>query len=123
MAWKKVDQALIDFLAEAVAPYPATLRKMFGCPAYFTGGNMFAAAHEDNLVLRLSPQHKEQLLAECDEAAPFDPLKGRPMREYVALPESVVSSGQVDFAAWLERSHTFAASLPPKEPKQAKRKK
>jgi hypothetical protein len=45
---------------------------------------------------------------------------GRPMREYVALPEGLDLPAR-ELADWVGRSHSFAASLPPKENKPPKR--
>jgi hypothetical protein len=92
-----------DLLAEAVGPFPAEKRRMFGFPAYFANG----------IMLRLSDSDREELYAAYDETAPFEPMPGRPMREYVVLPEALLA----DAAAlhhWMERSFSWAAGLPPR---------
>ena len=117
MPWKKVPPELCDLMAKALAALPAQKRMMFGGPAWFTaGGNLFAAAHQDNVILRLSETDRKALLSESDEAALFEPLPGRPMKEYVALPESLYQEAKW-LDKWLHRSFTYASTLPIKEKK------
>jgi hypothetical protein len=47
-------------------------------------------------------------------------MEGRPMKEYVALPEGWRDEPEAA-RAWLLRSLAWAASLPPKEAKKGKR--
>jgi TfoX/Sxy family transcriptional regulator of competence genes len=102
---------------EALAAIPAQKRIMFGGPAWFTaGGNLFAAAHQDNVILRLSETDRNALLSESDEAALFEPMPGRPMKEYVALPESLYSDARW-LDKWLHQSFKYANTLPIKEKK------
>ena len=54
MAWKKASPEMSDLLADALGPFPAEKRKMFGFPAYFANGNMFAGVFEDVIILRLA---------------------------------------------------------------------
>ncbi len=122
MAWKKVSPAVCEVLEEILAGYPAEKRKMFGSPTFFINNNMFAGAHEDSLILRLSSRDREEIGADRDEAGPFEPLAGRPMREYVALPEPLLADREW-LAGWVERSFSFTSSLPPKEKKPKKKKK
>jgi TfoX/Sxy family transcriptional regulator of competence genes len=122
MAWKKASPEMSDLLAEAVAPFPAVMRRMFGFPAYFANGNMFTGVFEDTIILRLADQDRAELVAAYDETAPFEPMAGRPMREYVVLPE-VLLSDSAALNEWLERSFSWASGLPPKETKAAKTKR
>jgi len=115
MAWKKVPPALAELLAQHLARYPrAVSRPMFGCPAYFVAGNMFAGAFEERVFVRLDEAGRAELLAACDEATVFEPIKGRPMREYISLPESSLGGGEL-FETWLERSFQHVRALPPKQ--------
>jgi TfoX/Sxy family transcriptional regulator of competence genes len=117
MPWKKVPTELFDLMDKALAAIPAQKRIMFGGPAWFTaGGNMFAAAHQDNVILRLADIDRQELLGEFDEAAQFEPMPGRPMKEYVALPESLYNDAKW-LDKWLHRSFKFANTLPIKEKK------
>jgi TfoX/Sxy family transcriptional regulator of competence genes len=121
MQWKKVSEGLSALLEEALAPFDSVKRKMFGCPAYFTNENMFAGVFAESIFIRLSEKERGELLAAFDEAAPFEPMPGHIMKEYIALPESVVSDREA-LHCWLERSWQYALSLPPKEKKVKKKR-
>ncbi len=118
--WKKASNELSEHLAGAVIRFGATKRMMFGAPVYFVNSNMFAGVHEDTIFVRLSEADREEVLSSFDEAAPFEPMAGRFMKEYVVLPEAVYNDEQ-EFIVWLDRSHQYVASLPPKEPKSRKK--
>jgi len=99
----------------ALAAQPAAVeRVMFGCPCAFVGGNMTAGLYGDDWFVRLPAEERASLLAE-DGARPFAPMPGRPMREYVVLPPSVVADDAA-LAHQLSRAVTFALTLPPKQP-------
>lgn len=89
-------------------------RKMFGCPCAFVNGNMFAGLHEDRMVLRLSPEEREQSIKEL-RAQPCK-IMGRTMREYVLLPDPMDRKAS-EVAGWIARSFAYARELPPKPPK------
>jgi TfoX/Sxy family transcriptional regulator of competence genes len=120
MAWRKNSAEMVKVLDEALKLLPAQRRMMFGCPAYFVNDNMFAGLHQDSLILRLSEQDRQTLLSTWDEASQFEPMEGRPMREYVVLPEPLYADSQL-FSEWVNRSFAYASSLPPKAPKSKKR--
>jgi hypothetical protein len=85
---------------------------MFGYPAGFVGGNMFAGLHQENLVIRLDATARAELLA-VPGASIFEPMPGRQMKEYVVAPPSVIA----DVAAlrrWLLCAFAHAAALPEK---------
>lgn len=92
---------------------------MFGAPTFFVNGNMFAGVHEDSIILRLSEPDREGLASDCNEARPFEPMAGRPMKEYMALPEGACADSPL-LQDYLERAHGYAFSLPPKKAKAAK---
>ena len=48
-------------------------------------------------------------------------MPGRPMKEYVALPASLVAN-PATAAEWVGRAAAYAASLPPKQKKARKKK-
>ena len=120
MAWKKVSPELSQMLAEALAAFPAQKKTMFGCPAYFVHGNMFAGVHQDHLMIRLSEADQSELMRHNDEVGRFEPMPGRPMREYLVLPVSLLEDTP-EFSRWLRRSFEYASSLPPKQPKGEKK--
>lgn len=114
MPWKKVSPELCALLKTALEPFDCQNKPMFGCPAYFVNGNMFAGVHQDALIIRLSPADREKIFKEVSRAEQFEPMPGRPMKEYVALPPTVYEN-LANFHSWLERSYGYAVSLPPKE--------
>ena len=90
-------------------------RKMFGYPAAFANGNMFAGLHEVGLILRLPEREREAFLRR-DGARRFEPLPGRVMREYVVAPEPLADQSAA-LRRWLETAFGYASSLPAKPPR------
>ena len=103
---------------------PAAQRKMFGYPAGFVNGNMFMGLFQDDMILRL-PESGRQALLKVDGAKIFEPMPGRPMREYVAVPPRVIAN-QKELTSWVSRAFEYGASLKPKsktsKPKKARTK-
>jgi TfoX/Sxy family transcriptional regulator of competence genes len=85
---------------------------MFGFPAAFTNTQMFASLFNDSMIVRLSDADRTALIAQG--ARPFEPMPGRPMREYVAVPDDVRSSPS-RLRTWLTKAHAYATALPPKK--------
>ena len=119
MDWEKPSPELIRILEEAAEPFSVIeRRKMFGCPAYYINGNMFTGVYGRQLFLRLPPEMRAELQSSLD-AKPFEPLAGRPMKEYMSMPEAIVNdTGALD--EWMRRSVEFVSSMPPKQPKPRK---
>jgi len=113
MAWKPAPAELCELIHSALAGFDCQ-KKMFGYPAYFVNGNMFTGLHEDRVILRLSQQDREAILAGGKKAVQFEPMPGRPMKQYVVVLEPVYKD-PVLFHEWLDRSFKYAASLPAKE--------
>ena len=106
---------------EAVFPgSPAVARQMFGYPAGFVNGNMFMSLHQENMVLRLPDEPRAELLA-MEGAATFEPMAGRPMKEYVTVPAALLASPE-ELEPWVARALAYGASLPAKAAKAAKAK-
>ena len=120
MAWKKSPEDLVERFGATVAGIEGLeTRQMFGYPAGFIGGNMVTGLHQDSWIVRLP----EDARAERLEAgwSIFEPMAGRPMREYVALPASIAD----DLGAareWVERAAEYVRALLPKVPKPRKPK-
>jgi hypothetical protein len=70
--------------------------------------------------VRLEENDRAELLAQPG-AHLFEPMEGRPMREYVVFPEAMLSD-RAALTAWLAKGLAYAASLPPKEKKPRKKK-
>ena len=121
--WEKPNEKLVKLLDETVSglefDLPVDYRPMFGCPAYFTGGNMFAGVWQETMMLRLSEDDRGRVTAAGGR--PFEPMPGRVMREYVALPPDMVAD-RAAAALWVGKAAAYAASLPPKAKKPRKKK-
>ncbi len=114
-------QELVD-LFNRVAPtgHNIVAKRMFGFPALFVNGNMASGLHGEDLMVRLSPEDRSNLLQE-EGAHLFEPMPGRPMKEYVVLPKTKLSDEKA-LNHWMGKAISFAASLPPKEKKAPKGK-
>jgi TfoX/Sxy family transcriptional regulator of competence genes len=113
MAWTKSPQSLIDLFDRSV-PLAASVsrRKMFGYPAAFANGNLFIGLHQSDFVIRLSQDDRARFSAQYGERT-FEPMKGRPMREYVRLPEQLLADTRKR-ASWIKRSLKYAEAVAPK---------
>jgi TfoX/Sxy family transcriptional regulator of competence genes len=118
--WRKAPQELVDLFHEAVEGIEdLEVRKMFGFPAGFIAGNMTAGVHQDTIMLRL-PDDERQARLDAGWSL-FEPMPGRPMREYVALPAEVTADAG-ETRAWIERAAAYVRTLPPKEAKPGRRR-
>jgi TfoX/Sxy family transcriptional regulator of competence genes len=122
MKWRKPSEDLVALLDEVVPQGEAAVefKPMFGGPCYWCGGNMFAAVHQESIIVRLGEQDRAALLA-APGAHLFEPMEGRPMREYVVFPETMIGDKDA-LREWLGKGLAYAASLPPKEKKPRKKK-
>jgi TfoX/Sxy family transcriptional regulator of competence genes len=120
--WDTPNEKLVALLDEIVATLefdePVDYRPMFGCPAYFTGGNLFAGVWQETMMLRLPGNERADVTAAGGR--PFEPMPGRAMREYVALPAGMMADRD-EAGAWVRKAAAYAASLPPKEKKPRKK--
>lgn len=103
---------------QAVVPdAPGVQRKqMFGMPAAFVNGNMFAGLFEENLLVRLDEAGRAEL--EAAGGSEFAPM-GRPMKEYRTVPPALVADDAA-VTRWIERALAFASAMPLKQPKPGK---
>lgn len=116
MKWRKSPEALVRKFDSLVPHGPRVeRRKMFGYPAAFVTGNLFMSLFEDSLVLRLADDDRSAFLR-LDGTAAFEPMPGRPMREYVVVPPAMVARPK-SLAPWIQRSLAYARSIPPKAAK------
>ena len=120
MKWQKSSQGLVDLFQSVMPGPPAVQRKMFGYPAGFVNGNMFMGLFQESMILRLPTGPREEFLNDHG-AKIFEPMAGRPMREYVEVPQSVMRDNK-KLTAWVSRAYEYGASLKPKSP-AAKQKK
>jgi TfoX/Sxy family transcriptional regulator of competence genes len=112
MAWKKSPPELIAAFEKARPRDPAVKsRPMFGYPALFLNGNMFAGTYQDKIVVRFG---EDRALAGAKTAKTFEPMPGRPMKDYLVVPDPVVRS-PATLRAWVDHARSYAKSLPPKK--------
>lgn len=106
-------EELVQTFDETLKDFPmATQRKMFGYPAAFVNGNMFAGLFQDAMFLRLSDEDRAAFRSEYG-ARLFEPMPGRPMRGYVLVPRFVLKSPKL-LKAWTRKAMEYTGSLPPK---------
>ena len=111
--WRKSDPERVTQFHDTVEGIEdLEVRKMFGYPAAFAAnGHMFTGLHQDRWVIRLPDEARAELASAG--GAPFEPMPGRPMREYLVIPGSILADADA-LAGWLERSRTYTEGLPAK---------
>jgi TfoX/Sxy family transcriptional regulator of competence genes len=108
----KPDEASKAFFESVVPERPdVRVRPMFGNVSAFVNGNMFMGLFGSELFVRLPDADREELMKAG--GGPFEPMPGRPMREYVILP-SKWRGDLKQVEKWVERSLAWAQGLPPK---------
>ena len=102
--WKKVP---LDLATTFDAALPAAVdverRKMFGCPAAFVHGNLFAGLHEDRLMIRLPSEAAQRPCV----------MMGRTMREYALFADALEMAPR-EMAGWIRKAYDYARVLPAK---------
>ena len=88
------------------------VRKMFGHPAAFVNGNLCVGTFGDELFVRLGAADV-LALAKAPGVRPFEPMAGRPMKQYLVLPPAMLNR-PAQAKKWVARSIEHALSLPPK---------
>jgi TfoX/Sxy family transcriptional regulator of competence genes len=91
---------------------------MFGHDVYWVNGNMFTGVFQSLIFFRLSSKDQNEFLRKSKDARLFEPMEGRPMKEYVVLPEQVLEDK--DAVGWMKRSFEYTKSLPEKKSKVKK---
>jgi TfoX/Sxy family transcriptional regulator of competence genes len=117
-AWKKAPPELVKTFEEVLGTIPgAQPRRMFGYPSAFVNGQMFTGLFQDRMFVRLSEAGRAELAKQGGK--PFEPMSGRPMREYAEVPASMLRS-KTALVGWVRRAFDYAASLPAKGPSKTK---
>jgi TfoX/Sxy family transcriptional regulator of competence genes len=112
--FRKAEPELVDHFRATLAAYPeAPVRNTFGSPCAYVNGNMAVGLHRTGWFVRLDAAATAELTAAGGDV--FMPMPGRPMSGFTLLPTSVVGD-EAALRSWIERSLTFVASFPPKEP-------
>ena len=119
MEWKKTPPALAAKFDRAAPKDPKVVRKpMFGYPALFLNGNMFAGTFQDKVVARLAETERERAMKAG--AKRFEPMPGRPMGEYVEVPAKDMSPAGLK--RWMTSALAYADTLEPKAKKTSVKK-
>ena len=112
-SFAKSPAELVARFVEVLDRHPeAERRQMFGYPAAFVGGNMATGLFADKWMVRLP--EAEIPSAKARGATDFEPMPGRPMKSFVAIPTADVGDDAA-IKRWVERGLAHAASLPAKK--------
>ena len=106
---KPEPEALKAFEALVEAAPGATVKPMFGNFGAFANGQMFAGVFGGSVFVRLGEEDRAAAL-KVPGAKLFEPMKGRPMREYVALPPAVCLKKK-GATLWGSRALTFVMGM------------
>jgi TfoX/Sxy family transcriptional regulator of competence genes len=113
----RTDEISKEFFRSILPDDPRmTIRPMFGNISAFVNGNMFAGLFGSDLFVRLSEENRKELL-EKKGASCLEPMKGRPMKEYVVLPKAWRNQNETA-RLWIIRSLDWTSKLPPKKTKK-----
>ena len=88
---------------------------MFGMPAAFLNGNMFACLFGERMGLRLPEEARSELAAK-EGGGLLEPMPGRPMKEYALVPPAILAD-EAQLNVWLARAVAHAQTLPAKAKK------
>jgi TfoX/Sxy family transcriptional regulator of competence genes len=119
--WRKATPELKErFRSIAAGIEDVELRTMFGYPAAFVNGNMAASVHQESVMVRLSETDREERIRAGWSRFEMTP-GGVPLREYMAVPPDVVDDREAA-AEWIRRAVDHVRTMPPKAPKEPKRR-
>jgi len=94
-----------------IATNPKIERKGDANPYTSLNGNMFTLLHQSRLAIRLLDDEREKFLKKYKTTL-FEAY-GTVMKEYVAVPESLVENTQ-ELKKYLDLSYEYAKTLKPK---------
>ena len=99
-------------IRDAIAHTPGlSERSMFGGIAFLLEGNMCCGVIEDRLVVRVGPGAYQDALRE-PHARPMD-FTGRPLKGFVYVDRAGYQN-EASLRQWIDRSLSFARTLPPR---------
>jgi TfoX/Sxy family transcriptional regulator of competence genes len=113
-------QKTVDPLAQALPN--VTSKKMFGSPAYWVNGNVFALVWKHGRIgVKLPNESKYEALMSAKGAAPW---KAGPMTmaHWVLVPEAF-HGDKTQLKKWLKEAHTLNEVAIPKKKAAIKKKK
>ena len=101
--WQAAPEELTRAFAAQLAGIPnAEPRRMFGYPAGFIHGRMFAGIFGSSVILKLSDPDQAEFVS-SHGGVPFEPMPGRTMGSFVVAPPSVLAKPAL-LATWLDRA-------------------
>lgn len=114
------DEDLADRIRAMLGADPAvTETRMFGGLAFLVGGHLaIAASGQGGALVRVDPADADRLVARTK--AEVAVMQGRPMPGWLRVAGADLRTTR-QLTAWVERSTTFARTLPPKRPKAKRR--
>jgi len=101
----KHKEVLDSFLLDVPIVKPG---KMFGHPAYYVGGKLFASLYMEGVCLKVPESLKNELLKRKD-VVPFEPM-GKKMREWIQINRNKTEDYLKDREIF-DKSIEFVASL------------
>lgn len=120
-AFRAAPPEMVALFEKVMLAFPdAQVKKTFGYPSAYVNGQMFSGLHNESMILKLPPGDLKTILA-LDGAHAFEPMPGRPMKEFAVVPPSLLHS-EPELVEWLHKAFTYVGSLPPKPPKKSKKK-
>ena len=102
---EKHKESLDSFLLDSPIVNPG---KMYGYPAYYVGGKLFASLYNDGVCIKIPEPRVKELLSK-DGFFPFEPM-GRKMREWIFITRENSEDYQKDRDIF-EESIEFVSSL------------
>jgi len=114
--WRRPPEDLVDRFLSLVPDDPGVdVRRMFGCPCFFCGGNMFAGVHQENLFVGWETTTAPRCWR-CRAPGISSPC--RPAHARVRLRTSGHAHRPPALENWLARSLAYVRTLPPKQGKR-----
>src|SRR2546425_7346616 len=116
MAWKKSSAEAVErFVGALPTDAAGGRRKMFGYEACFVNGAFWTGMYQDEMVIKLPLEVKDQL-PELAKASQFDPMGGRPMKNWWVIPRAVSESPK-KLSALLGTTYGPVSAAPPEKKK------
>ena len=97
------------------------IRKMFGHEVFFMNGYMFCGANVEGAFFNVGGKLREEFLSTEKHVAPFTPVEGMAMKDYIQVDMSVCADAK-NFKKWITTSGNYLLSLPPKRKKPKKKR-
>ncbi|MCG3187197.1 MAG: hypothetical protein IOMNBAOH_01794 [Rhodocyclaceae bacterium] len=106
----RYSMAYLEVIRSLVQDHP-DVRKgwMFGLPAFFVGGKIFACLYENGIGIKLPDAEAARALA-CPGVRPFQPYGKKPMREWIQIDRDRPNV-HLDEIGLLDKSIAYVSTL------------